>query len=304
MRWNVEMLPFIESNSLLDDPASLRKRLRDDGYLFFRGILPQKDVLDLRRQILEICEQTGWLRPGSNPVDGLAGRSPVMEADEEYAEVYKRVQALEAFHGLKLNRNIIDIMEALFEESVFPFPQTIGRISFPQDNARGTPAHQDWIFVGGSTETISCWVPLGDIPFEIGGLKILEGSHKSGFLEPRPAPGPGGRVVEVDPSLEWRQSEYRSGDILLFKMLTVHAAADNLTDDKIRVSADFRYVGTSHVVTSEWFQPHCWEKGEPFSWEAIESSWQDSPVAHYWDRFQNLKIKEHEKFWESGSGGQ
>lgn len=294
------MSPFLESNGLLSSPAGLRKRLRTDGYLFFRDILPEERVLDVRRQILEICEQAGWLRPGARLIDGLSDRAPIMETDEEYAAVYARVQALEAFHDLKLNRKIIDIMEALFEEEVFPFPQTIGRIAFPRDNARGTPAHQDWVFVGGSTETISCWVPLGDVPLEVGGLKVLEGSHKSGFLTPKPAPGPRGRIVEVDPRRSWRQSAYGCGDILLLKMLTVHAAADNLTRDKLRLSADFRYTGTSHVITEEWFQPHFCDAGEPFSWEAIESGWRDSPVSHYWNRFPDLKIKRHEWFWEPG----
>ena len=294
------MSPFAESNGLLDSPADLRKRLRTDGYLFFRDILPVEEVLDVRRQILEICDQAGWLRPGAPVIDGLSDRPPILESEEEYADVYAGVQALEAFHRLKLNPKIIDIMEALFEEAVFPFPQTIGRIAFPRDNARGTPAHQDWIFVGGSTETISCWVPLGDVPQDVGGLKILEGSHKSGFLAPRPAVGPGGRVVDVDPSLPWRQSEYRCGDILLFKMLTVHAAADNLTRDRLRISADFRYTGTSHVIADEWFQPHGSDRDETLSWEAIESGWRDSPVAHYWNRFPDLKIKGHEWFWEPG----
>ena len=293
------MSPFAESNSLLNNPADLRRRLRTDGYLYFPDILPKEEVLDVRRQILEICEQAKWLRPGSDPIDGLSDRAPIMEADEEYRDVYARVQALEAFHALKLNQAIIDIMEDLFEETVFPFPQTIGRIAFPRDNARGTPAHQDWIFVGGSTETISCWVPLGDIPFEVGGLKILEGSHKSGFLAPRSAPGPGGRAVDVDPRLTWRQSEYRCGDILLFKMLTVHAAANNLTQDKLRLSADFRYTGASHVIAEEWFHPHSWESGEPFSWDAIEAGWRDSPVAHYWSRFSDLHVKGHDWFWEA-----
>ena len=296
------MLPFAESNDLLDKPAALRKRLRNDGYLFFRGILPREEVLDVRRQILGICEEAGWLRPGANLMDGLSDHAPITESDDEFDDVYERVQTLEAFHGLKLSRKIIDIMEDLFEEAVFPFPQTIGRIAFPRDNARGTHAHQDWIFVGGSTETISCWVPLGDVPQEVGGLKILEGSHKSGFLAPKPAPGPGGRVVEIDPSLRWRQSEYRCGDILLFKMLTVHAAADNLTSDRLRISADFRYAGTSHAIAEEWFQPHFLERGRRLSWEAIESGWQDSPIAHYWDRFPDLKVTEHHWFWDGPAG--
>ncbi|MCY4355368.1 MAG: hypothetical protein OXC09_11430 [Truepera sp.] len=112
--------------------------------------------MDLRRQILEFCQEAGWLRPGANLMDGLTDHAPIMEWDDEYVPVYARVQALEDFHRLKFHENIISIMEDIFQEPVIPFPQTIRRIAFPRDNARGTPAHQDWIFVGGSVETISC----------------------------------------------------------------------------------------------------------------------------------------------------
>ena len=171
---------FKESNDLLKDPSGLRKRLRDDGYLFLRSILPREEVLNLRYQILEICEEAGWLRHGSNFIDGQTDRPPIMERDDEYVPVYAKIQALEAFHRLKLNKNIISIMETIFQESVFPFPATIGRIAFPRNNERATPPHQDWIFVRGSVDTLSCWVPLGDIPSEVGGLKLLERSHKAG----------------------------------------------------------------------------------------------------------------------------
>jgi hypothetical protein len=198
------MKPFTESNNLLNDPPGLRKRLRDDGYLFLREIIPQDEVLDLRRQFLEILQEAGWLRSGANLMDGLTDHAPISDRDDEFYAVYARVQALEAFHRLKFHENFISIMEAIFQEPVIPFPQTIGRIAFP-NNPHGTPPHQDWIFTGGSTEAISCWAPLGDIPPEVGGLRVLAGSHKAGFLEPRPDPGPGARTCDVDPSLEWVQ---------------------------------------------------------------------------------------------------
>ena len=295
------MRPFVESNSLLDDPPGLRKRLRDDGYLFLRGILPQDEVLDLRRQVLEFCAEAGWLRPGSDVMDGLAGRrDPISEDDDEYIEVYARVQALEAFHRLKFDENIIGIMEAVFQEPVIPLPKTIARIAFPQDNERGTKPHQDWIFVGGSMETISCWAPLGDVSLDVGGLRILAGSHKAGFLEPRSASGPGARIVDVDPGLSWHQSGYRCGDVLLFKSLTVHAAADNLTPDELRLSVDFRYTGESHTIAEKWLQPHFEAMGEPFTWDTLEREWRESPIAHYWERLPNLKTRHHAWFWETG----
>ena len=137
--------------------------MRDDGYLFFRGIIPKNEILQLRLQILEICQEAGWLRPDAKLMDGLTDHAPLLEGEDKYKEVYARVQALEAFHRLMVNKDIISLMESIFQEPVFPFPQTIGRMAVPNDNARKTHPHQDWIFVGGSTETISCWAPLGDI---------------------------------------------------------------------------------------------------------------------------------------------
>ena len=294
------MRPFVESNNLLNDPPALRRRLRHDGYLFLRGILPKDEVLDLRRQILEICAEAGWTRSGNGLADALANRDPVYEQDDEYIPVYAKIQSLEAFHRLKLDRSMIRIMEDLFQERVVPFPKTIARIAFPTTAEHITQPHQDWIFVGGSTETISCWFPLGDLPEAVGGLKILAESHKAGFLKPRPAGGPGARIVDVDPGLEWRHSSFGCGDILLFKMFTVHAAAANRTSDTMRLSIDVRYTGESHAIAENWLRPHLDEVGEPFTWDTLEKEWRDSPVARYWERGYDIKTVRRDWFWEHG----
>ena len=287
---------FAESNHLLDDPPTLRRRLRDDGYLFLRDILPKDEVLDLRRSILEFCQEVGWLLDESNLMDGLTDHPPVLEGQEEWRPVYAKVQSLEAFHRLKLHYRVHKVMEDIFQEPVFALPMTIARIVFPRDNERGTQPHQDWLYVGGSTEIISCWAPLGDVPVEVGGLKLLAGSHKAGFLVPRPAPGPGGNIVAVDSNLDWLQTDYLTGDLLLFKSLTIHAAANNHTPDVLRLSVDFRYAGESHVITEGWLQPHFNWLGEPFSWDKLDTDWRDSPTARYWEKLPDLKIKPHERF--------
>ena len=287
---------FVESNHLLDDPPLLRRQLRDDGYLFLRDILPTEEVLGLRKSILEFCQEAGWLRDGANLMDGLTDHAPILEGQEEWRPVYAKLQSLEAFHRLKLHHQVHKIMEDIFQESVFALPMTIARIAFPRDNERGTQPHQDWLYVGGSTEIISCWAPLGDVPVEVGGLKLLVGSHKSGFLVPRPAPGPGGNIVPIDSNLEWFQTDYRMGDLLLFKSLTVHAAADNHTQDVLRLSIDFRYAGESHVITEGWLQPHFNWLGDPFSWDELDKDWRDSPTARYWEQLPDLKVTTHERF--------
>ena len=208
--------PLVESNDLLTQPSALLRRLHRDGYLFIRELLPRADVLDVRRRVLQFCQAEGWLRAGSELLEGRTDQAPIAEGEPAWEPVYEKVQACEQFHRLKLQPPVRQLMEAIFDEPTVALPMTIGRIAFPRDNARATAPHQDWLYVQGSTETITCWTTLGDVPEEVGGLQVLAGSHKAGFLIPRKAPGAGGNVVPVDPTLTWRASPYRAGDVLLW----------------------------------------------------------------------------------------
>ena len=50
----------------------MRERAAEQGYLFFRSLLDSESVLDLRRQILEVCQQHGWLDDDAPLMDGIA----------------------------------------------------------------------------------------------------------------------------------------------------------------------------------------------------------------------------------------
>lgn len=291
----MEIGEFTESKDIIEDGAALRRRLMKDGYLFFRKLFPSDAVLNLRRQIMELCAEEGWLREGSDPMEGLTDHEPILEGEERWLPVYEKVNKLEDFHRLKLHPNVQAVMELVFEEQVFCLPRTIARIAFPRDNERITQPHQDWLYVQGSTETISCWAPMGDVPAELGGLMLLEGSHKSGFLKPRSALGPGGNTVDCDPSLHWVATDFRVGDVLFFKSLTIHAARPSANPERIRLSIDFRYVGVSHTISEEWMLPHFSWVDERFSWDNLEKDWEDESLKHYWEHEPIVKFKPHER---------
>lgn len=282
---------FLVSNPLLQDPVALQRRYRREGYLFFRGLLPRAEVLEVRAAALAAAAAEGWLWPGSDPMAGLTDHVPVAEGEKAWIPVYERLQRAECFHRLKLHANVRRVMEILLDEPAWPLPMTIARLAFPRDNARQTAPHQDWLYVQGSLETISCWVPLGDVPHEVGGLKILAGSHKAGILIPRPAKGPGGNVVPCDETLPWVASEYRAGDVLLFNALTVHGARPNHTPDRLRLSMDFRWTGMSCSVVAGWMKPHFHWLGPTFQWDSLDQDWQDASLRRYWERLPGLKVR-------------
>ena len=47
------------SNDTLDDAEELRRRIADEGYLFFRGLQSAGRLMALRRDMLEVIEQGG-----------------------------------------------------------------------------------------------------------------------------------------------------------------------------------------------------------------------------------------------------
>ncbi len=46
--------PFVDSTPLIADPVALRQRGEEDGYLFFRQLLPKEPLRELRQQFLAI----------------------------------------------------------------------------------------------------------------------------------------------------------------------------------------------------------------------------------------------------------
>lgn len=49
----------------------MRKRFEEDGYVWVKNVMPREDVFDMRQHYFEHLSETGILKPGSNPRDGI-----------------------------------------------------------------------------------------------------------------------------------------------------------------------------------------------------------------------------------------
>lgn len=264
---------FTESSALLDDPAALRARFAEDGYLFFRGLVPRDDVLEVRRDVAGAIASVGWLAAGSNPMDAVPGPEIRREADERWFEGYAEWQRQESFHRLGHHPALLGPVAALVgsADDVVVHPRKIGRVTFP-GSAFPTPPHQDFPLVQGGTDVFTCWTPFGTVPVEMGGLRLLEGSHRSGMLPTQSASGVGGvgvQIAEDDP--RWRTTAYEPGDALLFLSLTVHWAPANEAD-RVRLSGDYRYQSVREPLVEGSLIPHY---GPPLvpTWDELTVGW-------------------------------
>jgi ectoine hydroxylase-related dioxygenase (phytanoyl-CoA dioxygenase family) len=249
--------------------------------------LPRQAVLDLRRQILLVCQKYGWLAPGAELMDAIA--DPTAEQMEPFCgvgvtrEAYADVYRLEAFHRLAQHAAIVDVMEKLMGETVLAHPRHIARLMFPTKANAPTPPHQDHIFIQGSKTVFTCWLPLGDCSEALGGLRVMRGSHRLGVLPVRAAEGAGGRTVILDGvEQEWCHGDFAAGDALVFHSLTVHRAVPNMLKDHLRLSVDYRYQPISLPIEDKSLQPHC----DVLAWDEAYAGWQSTDLQYYWRKYK------------------
>lgn len=281
------MQPFIDSRNILDSGTDLQKRMERDGYLFISGLLPGETVEQLRLKQLKIALEEGWINPDAPLEDGVADLNGFgVEPEPEYMRVMGRMTSLQEFYALAQHPNLIGMFERMLGESVLPHAKVIGRCLFPQREAFTTPPHQDYVFIRGTAETYTAWIPLQDMSPEMGGLQIAAGSHKNGIFDYKPALGAGGMGINEPLEGSWANSPFKQGDVLIFHSMVVHQGVP-CTGKRLRLSIDARYQRLSEPIGPGNLTPHAGG-----SWEQIYADWPSDDFKYYWKKW-NLDDSEY-----------
>jgi ectoine hydroxylase-related dioxygenase (phytanoyl-CoA dioxygenase family) len=102
-----------------------------------------------------------------------------------------------------------------------------------------------------------------------------------GLLPVHPASGPGGVGVNTDGlGLPWLAQDMAPGDCLFFHSHTIHRALPNVSEDRLRISVDFRYQGFSQPIVEDSLLPHYGR----LTWDAIYQDWRHTELQYYWRR--------------------
>ena len=260
------------SDGLIGDAPALRERMAEDGYLFLPGLLDREEVQAARRSIMAMLAEEGILEPGTPPEEGIAARGPVrgVGVRDDLARRSLPLQRL-----LYAGRMIAFYRDFLGGD-VLHFTYTWLR---PRTPGGATAPHYDIVFMGrGTTRLYTAWTPLSDISYQMGGLMVLEGSHRLEHLKrtygqkdvdtyctnlphaPERATGPKlftGQLSKNPVTLRdrlggrWLTAEFRMGDVLAFSMYTLHCSLDNQSD-RVRLSCDTRYQLASEPADHRW----------------------------------------------------
>ncbi|MCY4146087.1 MAG: phytanoyl-CoA dioxygenase family protein [Chloroflexi bacterium] len=298
-----DIRPLRVSNDALDDPAELQRRIADEGYLFFRGLMPAKRLRALRYEMMSAIQEAGWLIAGTNPADGIADiNMRYTEGDNEYTAGYAQVYKLENFHRSAHWGEVTSAAAKILGGEIMPHPQKVARIWFPKYTEHTTPTHQDYVHFQGSFNTLTCWAPVGDCPLELGGLAVIPRSQRvQRVLDHHFSLGAGGLIVDETEHAEinpvWYSAEYECGDALFFPALTIHKALPNTTEDRLRLSLDNRYVKVGEEIAEHMLLPHGPSK---LGWEDIYPHWQQDDLKYYWRDYDNPVVARDMSFKDKG----
>lgn len=239
----LDIAPLRESNDLLGDRAALDAAWERDGYLFFRDVLDQDAVAQLRETYLEELEKFHVVDPG-DPTGRYNGGDlgPLPKFPSGIQGLFERA-AWRQFAG---NPEVNQFVTKMLGERPYWVPVVGYRVSPPGDPVaadRFVYVHQDGFFNPGIPFR-NCWVPLSEMDETVGGIAVAEGCHKQNFHDTTNPPAFPVPVHDI-PMGAWRRADYHPGDLLIMHLDLPHTGISNITEDRFRLSLDIRMLPSS-----------------------------------------------------------
>ncbi|MBC8099314.1 MAG: phytanoyl-CoA dioxygenase family protein [Armatimonadetes bacterium] len=261
-----------------DQPrAALWEQYQAQGYLWLQGLLDRDAVLAFRRRVFTAFVDTGLLMPHTDPIDGIfSGETAHTQVHPN--KVLMEVVRWASFEAFCLAQPIIDFYESFLEGAVYLHKRKILRYTRCQES-NSTGPHYDLVYLRGGTDRIcTSWIPIGDVPVEMGGLAYLEHSHIHGRameadFRQRSTDLPAEERISaynkhmsssgwLDRNLDalatkfnsrWLVADYQCGDMVVHGPYTIHAATSNVdSGGRIRLSADIRYQLVGDEIDVRW----------------------------------------------------
>ena len=218
---------------------------REHGFLPTRGVFNAEEVAQLRAQFVSESE-----RQIASDLSKGYGRAV-------FTQQVNLWKANPALLNLALHRNMRSIATRLAGVPLRLWHDHL--LVKKANNGVATEFHQDqpyWPHQD-STQALSAWVALVDVPAERGCMSYIPGSHRHTGLQAQDLTN-SKSLFEKCPELEWESTvsvPVKAGDVVWHHACTAHRANANATDtDRVVVSVIYmpratRYTGVGHICT-------------------------------------------------------
>jgi hypothetical protein len=273
-----------ENLSLMQDSSydigrthTLRKRLWEKGYLYFKGFHQKEKFQYVTKELVKELKTLNALSGSSANFETakciashkldtlmLAPNRAVFDVANKSKSVLFQDEAVNEMFNLLgvLNSNkLFELFSRILDTPVATFYKKWARAVRTGDY---TGIHADTLYMGrGSKNVYTVWTPLQDIPLEKGGLVVCEKSHLfdgqiadyrqkdtvqdkvNGWLTKSPL------SLSENYSCKWVTENFQAGDIVIFGLNTLHCSTVNTTDE-YRFSCDTRFQPIGEEIDSRY----------------------------------------------------
>lgn len=257
--------------------SHIKEIYHKQGYVWLKGFFERHEILAFRRHFFAAFAGTGLLAPGSDPVEGLYGGGEG-EQRELINKIFWEIVRSPAYEAFCTMPRLWKFYEALLQDEPYLHKRKIIRYNHP-GGRNCTGGHYDLIYLRAGTDRLySSWIPIGDVPIEMGGLIYLEGSDALGrkmeaeFSARNADLPPEERISAYNKNMRnggwistdladmarrfnsrWLMADYEAGDMVIHSPYMVHAATvNNDPHGRIRLSTDIRYQAKSDDIDQRW----------------------------------------------------
>ncbi len=254
--YKLEMIPerlgWLDPTDASLPLEQLRAKYRQDGYLWLKGFFRQDVILDFRNYFLETILSN--------------------------AKTFFEVISSQEYEDLCTIPRLWNFYREFLEGQPYLHKRKIIRFNHAGEEYC-TGGHYDLIYLRAGTDKLcSSWIPLGDIPVEMGGLMYLEDSDAVGrqmeaeFRVKNADLPPEERISAYNRNMRdagwvstnladmadrfksrWLVADYEAGDMVIHSPYMIHAAAQNHDPlGRMRLSTDIRFQRVDDPIDQRW----------------------------------------------------
>jgi hypothetical protein len=202
------------------------------GFWIIPGVITPDIIADLQSDV----EEVGRLVVG--PDFTFANAQKMTPAQQ--SAVYDRLHYLPALARLSGSKHIRELCRSLGIQTPWLMGCCNMRMDRPSDYKHLFEWHQDTLYLLGSQNAVTLWIPLGRVDLHRGTIQVIPGSHKKGIYPFKQISNKPIRKdlpflqrdlsVAADITEEPITIEANAGDIVAFKQMLLHRSTANRSD--------------------------------------------------------------------------
>ena len=225
---------------LLGDAEALRQSVNELGFVYFADLVDLDLIARMRRYVRKECVEYGWVKKGKGNPPRLLAKEGVRLAgrgwdDPNWTEFQRKIIEHPDFTAIISHERLTHAVELVAGQEMTLATAHHCRLKLPNSPEHTSRPHQDSFYLTDSPHMWIVWIPLIDIPLEVGPLACIPGSHAHDWEHIDAMTG-----IEVPPDVTWATGVLWPGDVVMFSVRTVHCAWSNMSGKQVRASLDIR----------------------------------------------------------------